>query len=162
MLDFNDISDLLFDSLKKLLFPEEWLKIDLKFSKSELFAMLLIDKREEITMTELADYINAPMSTATGIADRLVKNGYIKRERSEADRRIVVLRLTGEGSQIITGLKDLISGYINLVADDLTQEEKQFLTEIIFKVVNGLKTKFNERPPEGNKDSDSIKKIEIE
>jgi DNA-binding MarR family transcriptional regulator len=161
MLDFNDISELLFDNIKKIFFPNEWLKLDLKFSKSEIFAMFLIDKRYEITMTELAEYIDSPMSTATGIVDRLVKSGYIIRERSEEDRRIVVLQLTQEGSQLISRIKELISGYLNVIVEDLTEEEKQFLTGIVFKIIHSLETGFNkELPDEQNKDD--IKKIDIE
>ena len=38
MFDLNEISDMLFENLKKVFFPEEWLRLDMKFSKSEIFA----------------------------------------------------------------------------------------------------------------------------
>jgi DNA-binding MarR family transcriptional regulator len=161
MLDFDDIMGLFIENIKKLFFPEDWIEFDLKFSKSELFSMLFLDKRKEITMTELVDYINTPMSTATGIVDRLVKHGYIKRDRSETDRRVVVLSLTEEGAQLIKKLKELIQGYINLIFDDLTEEEKQFLTRIILKVMKNLQDKLNTQTTD-NQDENKIKKIEIE
>jgi DNA-binding MarR family transcriptional regulator len=159
--DFNNISDLLFDNLKKVFFPEEWLNLDLKFSKSEIFAMFLIDKRKEITMTELAEYIHSPMSTATGIVDRLVEGGYINRERSGSDRRIVTLGLTEAGSQLISSLKNLISEYVSLIMEDLTQGEKQVLTNVVLKIMNNLKTKFNQKLPDEHNDN-TIRKIDIE
>jgi DNA-binding MarR family transcriptional regulator len=161
MIEFNEISDMLFENLKKIFFPEEWLSLDMKFSKSEIFAMLLIDKRKEITMTELAEYIHSPMSTATGIIDRLVKSGYIKRERSDQDRRIVVLKLAEKGLQEIMRLKELISGYINKVAGILTQDEIQVLTGVISKVISILNTEFSEKLPD-KPDENSVRKIEIE
>lgn len=161
MLDFDNIVDLLLENIKKLFFPEEWIELDLKFSKFELFSMLFLDKRKEITMTELVEYINTPMSTATGMVDRLVKNGYIKRERSETDRRIVILRLTEEGSQLIKRLKNLIYGYLNMVVDDLTEEEKQFMTNIVLKIMNNLQNKFDPKIS-GEQKEDNIKKIDIE
>ena len=161
MFDFDSIVDLFIENIKKLFFPEEWIELDLKFSKFELFSMLLLDKRKEITMTELVEYINTPMSTATGIIDRLVKNGYIKRDRSETDRRIVILRLTDEGSQFIKRLKDMIYGYIIMVVDDLTEEEKQFMTRIVLKIMNSLQNKLDTKIP-GDKNEDNIKKIDIE
>jgi len=123
--------------------------------------MLFLDKRKEITMTELVEYINSPMSTATGIADRLVKNGYIIRERSETDRRIVILRLSEEGSQWVKKLKDMISGYLSMVLNDLTEEEKQFMTAIVFKVMNKLQEKLI-KPSPGEQNKKDIRKIEIE
>ena len=152
---------MLFDNLKKVFFPKEWLNLDMKFSKSEIFAMLLIDKRKEITMTELAEYIHSPMSTATGIIDRLVRNGYIKRERSEQDRRIVVLMLAEKGLLEITRLKELISSYINKVAESLTQDEIQVLTGVISKVINILNTESSEKLHD-KPDENSVRNIEIE
>ena len=161
MFDYNEISDMLFENLKKVFFPEEWLRLDMKFSKSEIFAMLLIDRRKEITMTELAEYIHSPMSTATGIIDRLVKSGYIKRDRSEQDRRIVVLGLGEKGFQEITKLKKLISVYLGKVAEGLTQEEIQVLTRIISKVIHILNTEFTDELPK-TPDEKTVRKIEIE
>ena len=135
MFDLEDIVDLLIENLKKLFFPEEWIELDLKFSKFEIFAMLLLYKSSEVTMTELVEYINVPMSTATGIVDRLVKKGYIARERSEADRRIVVLKLTEEGSNLVKNLKDLICKYLNMILQDLTEEEKQSMAHIAMKMI---------------------------
>lgn len=161
MADFNDMADLLFDNLKKIFFPEEWISLDLKFSKTELLTMLFIDKKKEITMGELAEMIHSPMSTATGIVDRLVKTGYIRRERSEQDRRIVVLKLTGKGSELITGFRDLASGFVNEIIEDLTQEEKQFLTGIVLKVMRRMEAGTDQKTISAQ-DKDKIRKIEIE
>ncbi|MEA4963079.1 MarR family winged helix-turn-helix transcriptional regulator [Lutispora sp.] len=160
MFDLEDIVDLLIENLKKLFFPEEWIELDLKFSKFEIFAMLLLYKSSEVTMTELVEYINVPMSTATGIVDRLVKKGYIARERSEADRRIVVLKLTEEGSNLVKNLKDLICKYLNMILQDLTEEEKQSMAHIAMKIMNKLQKglSFNDSAEQKN----DIKKISIE
>ena len=161
MFDLDQIVDLLIENMKKLFFPEEWFDMDMKFSKFELFTMLFLDKRKEITMTELVEYINSPMSTATGIVDRLVKNGYVIRERSETDRRIVILRLTEEGAQLIKKLKELISGYLGMVLEDLTEEEKRFITNIAMKIMNSLQKKLN-NTASAEQGKNDIRKIEIE
>ena len=161
MFDFDNIVNLVIENIKKLFFPEEWIELDLKFSKSELFSMLYIDKRKEVTMSELVEYINTPMSTATGIIDRLVKNGYVKRERSETDRRIVVLRLTEEGLRFIKELKDMIYEYLGMAIKDLTEEEKQFMARIVLKILNNLQNRADSKTHDGQKE-DAIKAIDIE
>jgi DNA-binding MarR family transcriptional regulator len=161
MLDLDNIMDLFIDNIKKLFFPEEWIKLDLKFSKSEIFTMFFLDKKKEVTMTELVEYINSPLSTATGIVDRLVKNGYVKRDRSETDRRIVVLALTEEGSQFIKNLKSLVSEYVNMVLEDLTEEEKQFMLGIVLKMLNKLQNEWSTNKPD-KQNSETLKKIDIE
>lgn len=161
MFDLDNIMELFIDNIKKLFFPEEWIKLDLKFSKFEMFTMLFLDKKKEVTMTELVEYINTPMSTATGIVDRLVKSEYVKRARSETDRRIVVLALTEEGSQFIKNLKNLISEYVNMVIEDLTEEEKQFMVGIVLKMLNKLQNEWSANKPD-KQISETLKKIDIE
>lgn len=159
MIEPENIIDLFFDNIKHLFFPENWLQIDMKFSKFEIFSMLLIDKQQEITMTELSDYINTPMSTANGIIERLVNKGYVIRDRSDSDRRIVVLRLTEAGSHLIGGLKELISGYLKMAMEALSEEEIQTLVDIIIKIVRSLQGRMNTEPKPADKE---IRKISIE
>jgi MarR family transcriptional regulator, organic hydroperoxide resistance regulator len=159
--DYENVVDLIIENAKKLFFPEEWINLDLKFSKFEMFTMMYLDKRNEMTMSELVEYLNSPMSTATGIADRLVKKGYILRDRSESDRRIVILRLTEEGSRLIKNFKDMIAEYLNMILDDLTDEEKKFLVHIILKIVKNMQAKLNSQTSLGQ-DKTTIKNIEIE
>ena len=160
-MDIEYVTDLLLNNLKKFFFPEEWLNFDLKFSKTELFSLLLIEKKKEIIMTELAEYIHSPMSTATGIINRLVKEGYIVRERSEHDMRIVVLKLTEKGIEEIQRFKELISEYKNKVAEKLTQEEKQFLAQIASKILNILTEELVVQP-DNQQDEHAVRKIEID
>lgn len=159
MRELDLLIDVFLENLKKLLYPEQWIQFDLKFSKSEIFAMLLIHKKGEITMTELAEYLNSPMSTANGIIERLVKKGYVIRDRSDFDRRIVVLSLTEAGSDLINGFKELVSKYLDIILEELSDEEKQFMIRIIFKVIQSAQNKFDRSSkPEEKK----VKNIEIE
>ncbi len=161
MFDLDGILDTYMDDFKNIFFFEEWLDLDLKFSKTELFTLLFLYKMKELTMTELVDYINVPMSTATGIGDRLVKKGYILRDRSDEDRRIVILKLTKEGIDFVENIKSLILKYIDLVLKDLTDEEKQFLLKVAIKIINSLKQGFDSDNTERESRS-QLKKIDIE
>lgn len=161
MCDLDNMMDLFIENIKKLFFPEEWIDLDMKFSKFELFTMLLLSKREEITMTELVEYINSPMSTATGIVDRLVKNGFVIRERSDTDRRIVILKLTEEGLQFVKKIKDTVFKYLNMGLEDLTEDEKQFLIKTILKIMNKFQDKLKD-VTSVEQSSNTIKTIEIE
>lgn len=161
MFDLDGIIDTFIEYIRKIISFEDWIELDLKFSKSEIFTMLYLDRRKELTMTELVEYINSPMSTATGIADRLVRSGYIRRERSESDRRVVILTLTDKGSQLIKNLKDTIQVYIDMAVADLTEEELQVFAGIVFKILDSLQKKLRPEAAE-DKNRDGLKKIEIE
>ncbi|MDD3705154.1 MAG: MarR family transcriptional regulator [Clostridiaceae bacterium] len=160
-MDIEYVTDLLLNNLKKLFFPEEWLSFDLEFSKTEMFSLLLIEKKKEIIMTELAEYINSPLSTATGIINRLVKDGYIIRERSEQDRRIVLLKLSEKGVKEVKRLKELVGEYMNKVVDKLTQEEIQFMDQIARKILNIL-TEEHVGQQANQQNENAVRKIEID
>lgn len=161
MLEYNELFDLLFSNIKKLLYPEEWINLDFALSKSEIFAMLLVDRNGEVIMSQISSYINIPTSTATGIVDRLVKNGFMKRERSESDRRIVTIRLTDRGKEIVESLKNFIMERINAVNENLTEDERGMLYNIFIKVIDILNKK-NEEAEGANPSREVIRKIEIE
>lgn len=65
--------DLLLDNAKKLFYPEEWVSLDLTLSKTEVFCLLWMERNTDITMTKIADLLDIPMSTTTGVVNRLVK-----------------------------------------------------------------------------------------
>ncbi|MTI71006.1 MAG: MarR family transcriptional regulator [Firmicutes bacterium] len=149
------------DNMQRIFYPEEWIDIDLKLSKSELFAMLIVDRHGEVIMSKIADNVNVSMSTATGIVDRLVKKSYLKRERSESDRRVVVIKLTKKGTEVINALKESISHYINVVYNSITDEEIKVLNGIILKVIEAV-NKDNIKKSEKNEEEPSLKSIDIE
>jgi DNA-binding MarR family transcriptional regulator len=159
MLEYNEIYDTVFDTFKKLLYPEEWIDIDQTLSKSELFTLLQVDRNGEIIMSQIADYINISMSTATGIVERLVKKGLIERNRNDSDRRIVTIKLTAEGKILAENIKSKIFGMAKLVLDCLSDEEQELLFSIFTKVTNVFSSM---NPAEVGDKGSVMKKIQIE
>jgi len=135
------VLDLVLDNLQKVFFPEEWIQLDLTVSKTELLAMLIVDRYGEVIMSQISDYINAPLSTTTGLVNRLVKNGYLQRERSEEDRRIVAIQLTDKGKSTMTEVKDNIESYLERINAILSAEERQVLFQIFLKIIAALSRK---------------------
>jgi DNA-binding MarR family transcriptional regulator len=134
MIEVNEFYDTIFEALRKILYPEELIDMDLCLSKTELMTLLQVERNGEIIMSQIANYINIPMSTATGVIDRLVRKGYMERTRSESDRRIVAIRLTGEGKRLAEEIKGSLLGFAAQVLNELTDDEKELLLRIISKV----------------------------
>lgn len=135
------VLDLVLDNLRKVFYPEEWIQLDLTVSKTELLAMLIVDRYGEVIMSQISDYINSPLSTTTGLVNRLVKNGYLQRERSDEDRRIVAIQLTEQGKCLITEVKESIGTYLERINAVLSSEERQLLFKIFMKVIDALSRK---------------------
>jgi len=135
------ILDLVLDNLHKVFFPEEWIQLDLTVSKTELLAMLIVDRYGEVIMSQISDYLNAPLSTTTGLVNRLVQNGYLQRERSDKDRRVVVIQLTDKGRNMMSEVKGSIESYLERINSVLSAEERQGLLKVFLKIIEALSQK---------------------
>jgi DNA-binding MarR family transcriptional regulator len=149
------------DEFKVLLFPQQWSDIFLDFSKNEILALLLLYRKKNANMTEIAEYIMAPLNTATGVVSRLEKKLMVERIRSEEDRRIVLITLTEAASIVIEKEKAMITKYVIEIYGSLTQEEISSALSIYKKVLGvfkeGVKPKNEQDIPIKN-----VRKIIIE
>lgn len=80
------------DEIRELLSSDIWNNILLNCSKNEVFVFWLLYRKENVNMTEIAEYIHVPLNTATGIIAKMEKKGYIIRDRLKEDKRVVVVR----------------------------------------------------------------------
>jgi DNA-binding MarR family transcriptional regulator len=149
------------DQLKFLFFPDQWSNAFLDYSKNEILALLLLYRKKTVNMTEIAEYINAPLNTATGVVARLEKKLMVERLRDGEDRRIVNILLTEKAEAFIYEEKKLIGHYFTEVYEALTNEEKTAAISIVNKVISTLKQDKSKGSQE-DKPVKKIKKIIIE
>jgi len=145
-MDINKIEKIIFnhiDEFKVLFFPEQWSDIFLDFSKNEILALLFLYRNKTANMTEIAEYIIAPLNTATGVISRLEKKLMVERIRSAEDRRIVLITLTEAASTVIEKEKAMITKYIMKIYGSLTEEEISSALSIYKKVLQVFKESKN-------------------
>ena len=65
-------------------------------------AMLYLQKHPNSTVSSLGKHLQLSSSAITQLVERLEKSGFIKREDSPDDRRIIVLSLTTKGDHVIS------------------------------------------------------------
>lgn len=63
----------------------------------QLLVLNVLSKKENIGLGELATRLQMTNSTLSGVVERLVQANLVTRERSNQDRRAIVVRLTEEG-----------------------------------------------------------------
>ncbi len=158
-MEAKEMYDSIFEALRKVLYPEDFIDVDLSLSRTEILTLLQVERNGEIIMSQIANFINIPMSTATGIIERLVRKGYIERARSESDRRVVTIRLTEEGKQLAEGIKSSVLSLAKQVLDELTEDEKKLLYSIFTKITSIFSEK---KAIASDKKENTIRKIEIE
>ena len=129
------------------LFHPDVLALDRQLPRSEMLALLLLQRHGERTMSELAENLGAPLSTASGIGERLARRGLVHRQRRPEDRRVVVVRLTRKGETAAGKLREQFDGVLRRVAGALTEEELAQLLALLAKVSAAFQVPSQETPP---------------
>ena len=143
--------------LRPPLFHPDVLALERQLPRSELLALLLLQRHSERTMSELAEVLGAPLSTASGIGERLARRGLVHRQRRPEDRRVVVVRLTQKGKSAAGKLREQIEGVLRRVAGALTEEEQAQLLALVAKVWAAFQV-----PPQETSPDTAFRSIPIE
>jgi DNA-binding MarR family transcriptional regulator len=143
--------------LRPPLFHPDVLALDRQLPRSEMLALLLLQRHGERTMSELAERLGAPLSTASGIGERLARRGLVQRQRAPADRRVVVVRLTRKGETAAGKLHAHIDGLMRRVAGALTEQELAQLLALLTKVSAAFQA-----PPQETSPGTAFRSIPIE
>ena len=133
--------------LRPPLFHPDVLALDRQLPRSEMLALVLLQRHGERTMSELAEVLGAPLSTASGIGERLARRGLVQRRRRPEDRRVVVVRLTRKGETAAGKLREQLDGLLRRVAGALTEEEQAQFLVLVVKVWAAFQVPAQETPP---------------
>lgn len=149
------------NGLKPLsLFPDTT-HLEQQFTSSDFSALLLLKFHDQLTMSEMAEHLGAPLSTVTSISKRLMRKGYIYREKSLKDQRVIVNRLTEDGEMIAAEVLELMQETFSKVEEALTAEELQQFIHLALKVAKALQQEKDHANKSKNESVD-VRSIKIE
>ena len=80
---------------------------------------------------EIAERMIERTPGITRLVDRLEEQGFVARERSVSDRRVVACRITAAGLKILTGLDDPVDAADSAAVAMLTREDQRQLVRIL-------------------------------
>ncbi len=98
-------------------------------------------------MGMLAERTHQCSATLTGIIDRLLKMGLVERQRDESDRRLVLVRITERGQQVLheslLGRFEALKRYLMQLDD----ENRQQLIQLLRKSLAMMKSEMENLSP---------------
>lgn len=100
--------------------------------------LLILRNWGEQSMSDLSKKLNLEKGSFTPIADKLIKTGYIFKERSQTDKRVYTLHLSDLGRETATKFKSEHLIYIQKYLEQLSEEEKIELDEATVNVIKIL------------------------
>lgn len=91
-------------------------------------------KDEGMMVSEISHYLRVTSPTVTQLANGLEANQLIERIFDSTDRRIVRIKLTEKGLDIVNKAEDAFYSSLNGLIDYLGEEESDLLAELLLKV----------------------------
>ena len=101
----------------------------------QLWALKTISKRGSLSLGELSKGMYLHPSTVSGVVDRLEKKGYVVRDRTEKDRRVIKVQLTPKGKLIAKKAPNPVQGRMIYGLRKLKKEKLFLIYESIQELV---------------------------
>ena len=111
---------------KKILRENDLYKMD-DLYPSHVQILLLLAKNKQLTMSEISKEIHVINSNLTPLVDKLIKLGYLKRQPSKKDRRVVHISLTAGGKKQVEKHKQYAVAFLSEQFDRLDEDQLKAL-----------------------------------
>jgi len=103
----------------------------LSLKDAELDCLDVLAKEGPLTPSTLARLAGIHPATMTGILDRLERGGWIVRDRDQADRRSVTIRIVKERSAEVYRLYRGMNGAVDTICAGYTEEELDVIADFL-------------------------------
>jgi MarR family 2-MHQ and catechol resistance regulon transcriptional repressor len=93
-----------------------------------------LTERGSLPMIELANINMVTQGWITGVVDKLEELGYVKRERSDTDRRVINITVSNRGKIFFKKIETLHLKFIDDSLRNFTDEEKYNILNFLKKI----------------------------
>ncbi len=144
---YGVLNDILVKLFNEIMDIEEKAIITPEFSditNNDMHVIEAIGMGEKKNMSAIAGALGVTVGSLTIAMNGLVKKNYVKRERSEEDRRVVYIALTGRGEKAYVHHMNFHKEMIAGVVSQINEEEQK----VLIKALSSLYSWFKERQEE--------------
>ena len=112
-----------------------------KMTFPQMLILDILGGQRECKMTDLARILGVTKSAVTGLTDRLIRSGLLKRMRSKQDRRIVNVALTPKGLDQAKKFKSFRLNMIASMFSTISETERTQYLRILRKLHRNVVSK---------------------
>ncbi|MCM8779432.1 MAG: MarR family transcriptional regulator, partial [Candidatus Omnitrophica bacterium] len=109
-----------------------------KITLPQFMVLEFLYREKKAIMSEIAKILSVTAPAATGIVDKLVRDGYLFRENDPANRRIILVKLTKKGESLIDKVIRQRKELIKDIFGKLTEKERKDYLNILTKIYKFL------------------------
>ncbi len=105
-----------------------------KVTLPQLLIMNYLNQNGESKMSDLARFMNVTTPATTGIVNRLVKCGYVRRVYDPDDRRIIKVRLMSKGLKLIKKINERRRRFVMDIFSRIPDADRQSYLGVLTRV----------------------------
>nr|WP_314758210.1 MarR family transcriptional regulator [uncultured Lachnoanaerobaculum sp.] len=128
---FNDILDYEESVLRASEFKD--------LTNNDIHVIRAIGMNEKKNMSMIAKELAVTIGTLTISINSLVRKGYVIKERSDKDKRVVFVNLSSKGEAAFSRNEELYDQMVNSMLEDLEDNEMDILMKSLLKVNRCIK-----------------------
>ncbi len=118
--------------------------VRLGISMTHFHVLTLLRHHGEQPMGRLAEILDASMSSATGIIDRMEERGLVERARVPDDRRVVLVRPTAAGEALVDEAELIRSDVMRAAIGRLSLEQVERLSRAATDIATAVEVELAE------------------
>jgi len=109
-----------------------------KVTMPQFFILNFLNQEDESTMTDMAKFMDVTTAAMTGIVDRLVKYGYVLRLSDPDDRRVIKIKATAKGEDLVKKINKQRRQMIMEIFSTISQREREDYLRILTRIYSML------------------------
>ena len=108
-------------------------------TKTQILILFALSGGHSLNMSPLSFYLESSKEQATRDVSPLVKDEYVTRFRSDENRKMVYVKLTEKGNQLILQEKALVKEYLSKRFESLSKEDQELFHQSLSNILTILK-----------------------
>ena len=119
-----------------------WLK-PLGLTYTQYIVFLVLWEKDGISVTEIGEKLMLDNGTLSPLLKKMEQAGYISRQRSQEDERVVIISLTDTGRALQKKAKDIPANVAGCI--DLPPDKIRMLYTLLYELLDNQKERDNKR-----------------
>ncbi|MCQ1530417.1 MarR family winged helix-turn-helix transcriptional regulator [Lutispora saccharofermentans] len=111
---------------------------DTGITRVQWIALYYVKAKGRISQRDLSNLMNVKDSSAGRLIDRLERDGLIERERNDFDRRVIYIKLTDKGDQLISDLMPIGLRFNDDLLKGIDEQELMIYEKVLNKMLSNV------------------------
>lgn len=101
--------------------------------------LMILYNKEGISQNQISKELAVDKALSARVIKKLIDLGYVRKETNSKDSRAYCLYLTDKAKLIIPFMKEELAKWNGIMTQNLTEEEKDDITDLLSKVLGNIK-----------------------